>query len=433
MKALVGSPPCSFTVAAIGSVARGEATPYSDLEYIFILEKKTQETVEYFEKLAMTSYFMIRNLRETKLSYMAIDELSGWFDDKSINGLKIDGLAAGAGNIPTGNGSLDTENHYIVTPQELAERYAWVMEHPKEDEALRGDLTAMVTYVKTVYTYQHQHAKHSSHVPDFESLIAKVLMTPERQVINRKMLEADIRKFNFLPSNMMKDKAFTIDVKKEIYRFPSILLLDLAIVFRIRSESAWDTLRVLKEEGYLTKAAFDCLSFLLASACFIRLTAYLFHNSHDDRISVANTAGISLDIEASDTPTPYQQWFVPMGLFSLLCMHMIPLIRQLKLTNLQNMNCLAFAVEVKEEAKVNHIQTLHSCGRHTDSRSSLFAAFRSDQSGNPQMVMSSLYKAVKEPNEVLKCIAQNSRPLCPMPWLYITVMLKKSLTNTLSD
>ena len=38
-------------------------------------------------------------------------------------------------------------------------------------------------------------------------------------VINRKMLEADIRKFNFLPSNMMKDKAFTIDVKKEIYRF----------------------------------------------------------------------------------------------------------------------------------------------------------------------------------------------------------------------
>ena len=117
MNALVDSPPCSFTVAAIGSVARGEATPYSDLEYIFILEKKTQETVEYFEKLAMTSYFMIGNLRETKLSYMAIDELSGWFDDKSINGLKFDGLAAGAGNIPTGNGSLDTEIHYIVTPQ----------------------------------------------------------------------------------------------------------------------------------------------------------------------------------------------------------------------------------------------------------------------------------------------------------------------------
>ena len=79
----------------------------------------------------MTSYSMIDNLRETKLSYMAIDELSGWFDDKSINGLKIDGLAAGAGNIPTGNGLLDTQNHYIVTPQELAERYAWVMEHPK--------------------------------------------------------------------------------------------------------------------------------------------------------------------------------------------------------------------------------------------------------------------------------------------------------------
>ena len=70
------------------------------------------------------------------------------------------------------------------------------------------------------------------------------------------------------------------------------------------------------------------------------------------------------------------------------------------------MDCLAFVVEAKEEAKVNHIQTLHSCGRHTDARSSLFAAFGSDLSGNPQTVISSLYKAVKEPNEVLKCIAE---------------------------
>ena len=31
-------PPCSFTVVGIGSLARGEATPYSDLEYLFLLQ-----------------------------------------------------------------------------------------------------------------------------------------------------------------------------------------------------------------------------------------------------------------------------------------------------------------------------------------------------------------------------------------------------------
>lgn len=79
--ALVQKPPCDFQAVAIGSLPKGEATPYSDLEYLFLVEKKTEMTVRYFENLAMTSYFLIGNLGETKLSYMAIDELQGWFDD----------------------------------------------------------------------------------------------------------------------------------------------------------------------------------------------------------------------------------------------------------------------------------------------------------------------------------------------------------------
>ena len=74
--------------------------------------------MKYFERLAVTSYFLIGSLGETKLSYMDIDELKGWFDDLSTNGLKIDGLTTGAGNVPTGNGK--TEGYQlIVTPDIL--------------------------------------------------------------------------------------------------------------------------------------------------------------------------------------------------------------------------------------------------------------------------------------------------------------------------
>ena len=144
--------PCSFVVVAIGSLARGEATPYSDLEYLFLIEEKTEDTVGFFERLAMTSYFLIANLGETTLSYMDIEELKGWFDDCSTNGFKIDGLTEGAGNIPTGNGRGNLKNPFITTPQELLHRYELVMMQPDHKEALRGDLTAMLTYMRPVYT-----------------------------------------------------------------------------------------------------------------------------------------------------------------------------------------------------------------------------------------------------------------------------------------
>ena len=80
---LRNEPPCDFNAVALGSLARGEATPYSDLEYLFLIENRTATSVQYFEKLAVTSYFFIGNLGETKLSHMAIKELKGWFDDRA--------------------------------------------------------------------------------------------------------------------------------------------------------------------------------------------------------------------------------------------------------------------------------------------------------------------------------------------------------------
>ena len=101
---LTPTPPCPFLVVALGSLARGEATPYSDLEYMFLIEQSTPETEKYFELLAVTTYFLIGNFQETNLAYMAIEELMGWFEDGAKDGFKIDGLQESAGNIPTGNG-----------------------------------------------------------------------------------------------------------------------------------------------------------------------------------------------------------------------------------------------------------------------------------------------------------------------------------------
>ena len=66
---LLIKPPCSFTAGAIGSLAKGEATPYSDLEYFFLVKCKNPNTVKYFELLAVTSYFFI-GVRQNYLTWL---------------------------------------------------------------------------------------------------------------------------------------------------------------------------------------------------------------------------------------------------------------------------------------------------------------------------------------------------------------------------
>ena len=114
--------PCKFAAVAMGSLARGETTPYSDLEFLFLVEEKTSYNIEYFRLLAMTIFFLIGNLQETKLKYMNIEELKG-FDDTGKNGFKIDGLQPKAGNIPTGNGGPEQEDKFILTVSELITEY----------------------------------------------------------------------------------------------------------------------------------------------------------------------------------------------------------------------------------------------------------------------------------------------------------------------
>ena len=248
---LCHQPPCDFEVIAIGSIARGEATPYSDLEYIFLIAQKTPETMPIFELLALTTYFIIGNLGETKLSYMAIEELRSWFEDKSKNGFKIDGLLEGAGNIPTGNGSEAKKNHFIVTPQELAERYREVLHNPDPAESIRGDLTAKLTYTKLLYTHNIGASNGGNGLrKQFHESILAIKPNEVRKDANMTMLATDAEKFNFVPSSDLAQKGFNADVKKELYRFPSILLLDICVVLGTNGGTSWDSLQTLTEQGH---------------------------------------------------------------------------------------------------------------------------------------------------------------------------------------
>ena len=317
VKLLVEKPPCDFQAVAIGSLAKGEATPYSDLEYLFIVEEKTKKTTSYFEKLAITTYFLIGNLGETKLSYMAIDELQTWFKDTATNGLKIDGLKTSAGNIPTGNGLYKSKNQFIVTTEELIQRYKDMYNKPTE-ESLRGDLTAMLTCTRPFYS---KLDKHKDLCEEFRAQVDALTPNLARSTMNMQMFEADITKFDFLPTVKVHEGGYNADVKKELYRFPSILLLDLCILLRAKMDTSWSTLERLIQENTISTKLGEVLKFSLAAAVYIRLSAYLFHNSHDDRMSVA----ASIRLKSASPARKRMRWFLPNGLYCKMHATLIPL------------------------------------------------------------------------------------------------------------
>lgn len=282
---IVGEPPCAFTAVAKGSLARGEATPYSDLEFFFIIENKTDVTKEYFMNLAMNIYFLIGNLQETKLRYMNIKELHSWFDDQEMNGLKIDGLQRGAGNIPTGNGVTDRKNKYIDSPEELLEKFKLVFDNPDEETAIVGDDSAMLAFTREIYSFSGGLANNL--LRNFVAKQERVRMKDARRQLTIEMLENDVEEYELNEATFTSDttsetKSHVVEVKPKIYRFPSLVILDLCILYEVNAESSWKAVDLLYSRGNISDSHRRALYNLLAMASYVRLCTYLYHKSQNE-------------------------------------------------------------------------------------------------------------------------------------------------------
>lgn len=282
---------CDFCVVAMGSLARWEATPYSDLEFLFLIAFRSDIVIEYFEKLAVTMYFLIGNLGETKLKYMAIPELmvwndekkeyiAHWFNDDTKNGVKIDGLGSWAGNIPTGgDGDIEDRNKFICTVDELACKYKSVLDHPDPKKAVKGDMTALLSSTIPVFGDHRLHDR-------FRSLIGSYHPNAKRQNITLDMLASDAKQFQL---GLGPKLTYTRNLKSDIYRYPSILILNLKILYSVSWGDPWDVIAELYGRGFISASVRISLLLSFCCALFIRLSAYFHHDSQSENISVLSS------------------------------------------------------------------------------------------------------------------------------------------------
>ena len=130
----LGQPPCDYAIVALGSVARMEATPFSDLEFaILYADPATGNEIDYFRMLTNFLHLKVINLGETVLPALGIEQLNNfqcsdsnanWFYDSEIpRGISFDGAMPWALKTPLGR--MATENkpalELIKTPEDMAE------------------------------------------------------------------------------------------------------------------------------------------------------------------------------------------------------------------------------------------------------------------------------------------------------------------------
>ena len=129
----LGKLPCNYCIIALGSVARMEATPFSDLEFaILYSDADIGEKMNYFRIMSHFIHLKVINLGETVLPALAIEQLndfqssdpnSNWFYDSGTpRGISFDGAMPWASKTPLGR--MATTNkpalELIKTPEEMA-------------------------------------------------------------------------------------------------------------------------------------------------------------------------------------------------------------------------------------------------------------------------------------------------------------------------
>ena len=285
---LLGQSPCHYAAIALGSLARLEATPFSDLEWAILIEESAEEHKIYFRKLTQLLHSMVICFGETILPSMGIDCLEKWFyDDVTPRGFAFDGALPQACKTPLGKREKDGKIVYelIDIPAEIAkfQRLKWLQVNPQLACVLRTILVI------------NRGEKALKLVRDYKLCLNEELdrlVANEEDTSPRKMREAlarlelarDLDVFH--PRLGDEDQAGKFfDVKKEIYRLMDRLVASVGLYFNARAQSAWECLQWLHKENFVSERGMRNLYIAVSIGAELRARAYTERGRQDDYLN----------------------------------------------------------------------------------------------------------------------------------------------------
>ncbi|XP_019643818.1 PREDICTED: uncharacterized protein LOC109484909 [Branchiostoma belcheri] len=306
---VLGPAPCKYAVTGLGSQATETVTPYSDLEFTILLDEHcdTDSNKQYFRHLTHYLHLKIINLGETIIPAVAIKSLNdfessnpadNWFyDSVTPRGFAFDGAMPWASKTPLGRGKTKAKPalELIRSPSRMAELQ-------QEDFAL-SEGYHLSDILRNVCC-----------ITGDDSLVGRYIEIVNETLTSTRRRGSSI--FRRAGDTLAKDverygkqglTARLLDVKKDIYRFPTISIDSLCILCGLQPGRVWKVISDMVESGILTRENADHLKVLVSISAELRLRTYLANGKQCETMSALPS--IATDGQTGDREVAFKSVF----------------------------------------------------------------------------------------------------------------------------
>ncbi len=259
--AILGQPPCSYDIRAMGSLGREEPCPFSDLEFMILIEDENQEW--YFRSLAQFLHLQILSLGETASKELVFPCL---------------GLSNRSGmHLDFPSSFLDI----IGTPYKMARKQL-------VDLTTAQDPNNFVhTALKSISLLNAESSLYETYLAEIDKIMNESRQDghSERHFRSLELIRTRCKDYD----KAWKDSHFEmrLSLKDQYVSFIHYLWADLSLFWRIQ---ATNTIDILKEipDRILTQRSKELLKEAAATVYHIRLG--LHRDSQNEEGSISNTA-----------------------------------------------------------------------------------------------------------------------------------------------
>ena len=270
-QALLGPPPVEWACVGMGSMARSEMCPYSDLEFAFLIGKKTEKNLTYFRTLAELLELRIINLGETAFPIFGklFEEITQ--ASPTPSGFSMDS----GGNTPLGKPGF---YELINTPEGLAQFQSmdWM-----EIDIIVINALSTVCYIagnEKLARIYHEAKEAQWNATDGWT---RFTGTPFRKKLAMKLLEGNLREFKPDLSKKKEDiNAFCI--KKELYRPLQSILGCITLFCGLQPQSSFGMIKQLLQNKFISLEGAKNLNKALQQVLTLRFEAHVFYQNEGE-------------------------------------------------------------------------------------------------------------------------------------------------------
>ena len=292
---VIGEPPCEFSLAGMGSLAREEITPYSDFENMLILEPNHggyEHLLNYFRWYSVIFQIILINLKETIIPSVFISSLNDknskhgdwFFDNITKRGICFDGMMPHACKFPLGRQQLTEAKSW---PTELIKPVNEMLKYLNSEESLKNGYHLSTILTKTCHVYGNVkvYEKFAKGVRDLIEQEQKESI----QISVKKQITDDLEKFATRQTVGSMNSRAQFNLKQVVYRTTTIFVSELGRFYKLPTNSCFEILRELAEKKHISENAKRKLLFAVALACEVRLKWYTLNKKQCDNVDSIET------------------------------------------------------------------------------------------------------------------------------------------------